>query len=50
MASRSDYFFALNNEAKQRYQDKIALVDGIDPYALKQHDLIHDVSQLPPLR
>ena len=47
LVEQSDYFHSLEQDAKKRYFDRISLVDGMDPYILKQQDLF---SNLPLLR
>ena len=48
--SRSEAFLKLNTEQKKRYLCKLSLIEGIDPYCLKNADFNEDTSVLPPLR
>ena len=47
---RSDEYFKLDKAQKGRYLSKVKLLDGQDPYTLKDSDLTEDLSSLPPLR
>ncbi|KAJ8963022.1 hypothetical protein NQ317_006157, partial [Molorchus minor] len=45
--SRSEYYLTLSGSVKCRYDDKIKVIDNIDPYALGDLDLSADLSILP---
>ena len=47
---QSAYFLSLNADAKKRYSAKVSLIGGIDPYALKQHDMTQEIRHLPLIR
>ena len=45
-AERSGYFQSLDFDTKKRYLAKTSLLDGANPYALKQLDLMQYISLL----
>lgn len=47
----SEAFYKLSSEEeKQRYLQKLALIDGLDPYSLQAAQLSEDIASLPTLR
>lgn len=45
--SRSIYYSNLNGDVKSRYDEKLKIIDNIDPYLLSPHELSLNVSDLP---
>nr|CAI5865045.1 unnamed protein product [Callosobruchus analis] len=43
----SEYYSSLSGDIKLRYDEKLKLSDGVDPYALKIDELSEDVGLLP---
>ncbi|VEN63948.1 unnamed protein product, partial [Callosobruchus maculatus] len=48
--SRSEYYPSLSGDIKLRYDEKMKLTDGVDPYALRIDELSEDVSFLPAVK
>ena len=46
----SDVFYKLESKSKQRYLDKIALINNEDPFKIKKADFSLENSLLPSLR
>ena len=46
----SEYFLSLQPKAKSRYQEKLSLCDGLDPYSLKKSDFLTDHNNFPNLQ
>lgn len=48
-AKRSVYYAKLSGDMKKRYDEKMILCDGIDPYTLNANDLSIDRKDFPTI-
>ena len=49
MASIRKYSASLEGKSKERYQQKLALIDGVDPYTIRKKDWSEKVDDYPSI-
>ena len=49
MASIRKYSASLEGKSKERYQQKLALIDGVDPYTIPKKDWSEKVDDYPSI-
>ena len=49
MASIRKYSASLEGKSKERYQQKLALIDGVDPYTISKKDWSEKVDDYPSI-
>ena len=49
IAIGNNYFFVLDDKSKQRYKVRINIIEGYDPYQIKNEELSGNISKFPPV-
>lgn len=44
---RSAYYYTFSGDIKCRYDQKLKIIDNVDPYSIPSHELVQDVSIVP---